>query len=176
METIEYRPNGSLSRRVRTSKGLPEQEWMYFYDPRGWLSVIKDGSHVDNIVYSDDGCPKYASENGLGFSYTSDHGRLTGYSSGGVVSPILYGSDGLISAFQSIVGPFAPLTYQPGQARGYDLFPAPYMGGLLYGFPERTEVMRLDGRCDPTLSSQEKILSVIVTSVPWIKPPVDSGG
>lgn len=135
---------------------------VYRYDDAGRLVAIDDGLGTHTaFVYNVDGCPQYAREAGGELEYVyADNGKLAATADDRGVTGIAYNTRGMI---RELAG--TALVYSDGDAQGLDLWPGHYFGGAASGFPAHGELFRLDGECDPTLLSQQTVLSLVIASL-----------
>lgn len=127
------------------------------FDSNGRVVAING----DTIEYRGGLCPTVVREG----PFTSvpgydERGRLIADQS----TPIVYAGP-WITRFEGTGPGFDDITYEPGEAYGLDLWPGHFNGGPVYGFPVRGELWRLDGSCDPTLTSQATITTLVLTAI-----------
>jgi YD repeat-containing protein len=155
VDTFGYDERGSL--RTWDVAGFGASR-TYAYDDRGRLVEIAEAAVHDTIEYSEGPCPTAVMERGYRSEVPYDSlGRLQD------MYPIVYNDQGLIQRFGGTGTAFQDLVYEPGVARGIDLWPGLYDGGFVYGFPVRGELFRLDGGCDVTMGSQPTIAALALT-------------
>jgi YD repeat-containing protein len=156
-DRIEYGAAGELA-----SWQQGDVRRVYRYDEAGRLTGIDDGRGVHTtFVYNVDGCPQYAREAGAELEYVyADNGKLAATADDRGVTGIEYNTRGMI---RELAG--TALVYGGGDAQGLDLWPGHYFGGAASGFPAHGELFRLDGACDPTLMSQQTVLSLVIASL-----------
>lgn len=135
---------------------------LYRYDAAGRLIAIDDGRGTHTaFTYNVDGCPQYAREAGAQLEYVyADNGKLAATADDRGVTGIAYNDGGMI---RELAG--SALVYSEGDAQGLDLWPGHYFGGSASGFPAHGELFHLDGECDPTLMSQQTVLSLVIASL-----------
>ncbi len=157
---VDYDADGRLARWANAAG----QAIVYRYDDTGRLaSVERSPGSADEVRLDARGCPTWALENGIEFTYTYSDGRLSSYSNTGTTQyGVRYDAEGRIVELLGTGPAFAPLTYEPGEARGVDLFAGLFFGGFAYGFPAHSELFGLDGRCDATLRSRPTITSMLL--------------
>jgi hypothetical protein len=122
------------------------------------------GGMADVIEYVDnENCPSRIATVELGYA----GGRLTNIGYGpNYAAPVAYDDRGNVVsvAWPEIV---EELEYEDGIARGFDLWPGAMLGGPGYGPVPHGELFRLDGSCDPTLTSQAAIATMVIPALLW---------
>lgn len=154
-DTFEYDARGALT---TWNKG-PDASQTYTFDALGRVIAVDDRRGHDDIEYGDGPCPtKLMMLTGREEVPYDALGRLSDRFG------ITYNDDGFIEIFGGTGPAFQPLRYEPGEGRGLDLWPGHYDGGFVYGFPFRGELYRLDGSCEPSMTSQATILALALAS------------
>lgn len=125
----------------------------------------------DAIAYGDGPCPRSV--------VSADfHSTPTYDASGRIASDQGYAVDydgPHLVRFEGTGAAFQDLTYASGEAVGIDLSPGLFDGGPAYGFPLHGELWRLDGTCDPTMTSQATILALALTAALREATPATGG-
>jgi hypothetical protein len=168
---FEYDSEDRITRWYTLSepRGMVTWDTHFEYDEWGRLvSIEVDDAAVQHIEYAYDGCPVRSEQGNSTFVYSSSDGRLTGHGFDDGHADELHGvgydEERRILSFDGVGDAFQAIVYEPGSARGLNLFPSLFLGGFVYGFPAHGEVFRLDGRCDPSLP-RETIAALALASL-----------
>jgi hypothetical protein len=164
--TLEYDADGRLARRSRTRRDYRgdqhTQTYEYTYDGwgrLGWIHYAEDppgvaAERTEEVSYGQNGCPELL--RGQQFVY-DEEGRLAEVD----FNPVRYDDDRRMSAIGDI-----PIAYDDGPAADINLVPGAYAGGYAWSLIEDGYMFRLDGRCDPSLDTQEKVMSLFFSHWP----------
>ena len=163
-DTFAYDADGRLVTWTATGYGTGGA---YSYDADGRVISIDDMWGNDRIVYADGSCPSSVLLGGT----TPARVRYDGAGRLDDRTGITYNDAGDIAQFGDAAIAFAPLTYAPGVSSGLDPWPGPFNNGFREGFPVRGELFRLDGSCDPSMSSQPTILALALAAIAWEDVP-----